>query len=536
MRPSVKGTISIVCLLLCNSAGADSGSEPRAFLNPGYWIAQPLGSLGGQGSEPRAVNATGDVAGFAGNGVTTHAFLYAGGAMRDVGTLSGGARDFSEGTGVNASGTVVGYSGTVNENSNLPNGYYRAFRTTGAGLADLGDLGGTTSTFARGINDDGQIVGESPIPGDTNYHAFLWTNGTIKDIGTLGGGFSRAWAINNSGVVVGESSYSTTSPLTHAFSYSAGVMKDLGSLADPSAANAISSVGAITGVTGVPQMAGTPSVLHAFLWTNGVMKDLGAMPGYPNTVGNGINTSGDIVGAATSLDQSMSRAFVVSALIPVAMGDLNNYTWGLGSTVLTAAYAINDRRQIVATGCGPLAICQAFLLNPVEVYPDQPPAVPVVEYYHAAFNHYFMTADPTEMATLDNGVIPGWTRTGQSFGAYRQIFPGLSPVCRLFNNSFAPLSSHFYSAQPNECFYAETYPGWAWQLEGIAMYANTPNTMGGCATGLSPVYRLYNNGQGGAPNHRYTTSLEVRSAMLAQGWVPEGNGPQGVVMCAPSLS
>jgi hypothetical protein len=50
---------------------------------------------------------------------------------------------------------------------------------------------------------------------------------------------------------------------------------------------------------------------------------------------------------------------------------------------------------------------------------------------------------------------------------------------------------------------------------------------------LTPVYRLYNNGQGGAPNHRYTIDLTVRAQMIAQGWVPEGRGPNAVEMCSP---
>jgi hypothetical protein len=54
-----------------------------------------------------------------------------------------------------------------------------------------------------------------------------------------------------------------------------------------------------------------------------------------------------------------------------------------------------------------------------------------------------------------------------------------------------------------------------------------------CAAGFMPGYRLYNNGQGGAPNHRYTTNFNVRGQMLAQGWVPEGLGPDGVETCAP---
>jgi hypothetical protein len=48
-----------------------------------------------------------------------------------------------------------------------------------------------------------------------------------------------------------------------------------------------------------------------------------------------------------------------------------------------------------------------------------------------------------------------------------------------------------------------------------------------------PIYRLYNNGPGGAPNHRYTTSDAIRAQMIAQGWIPEGYGPLGVIMCSP---
>jgi len=51
--------------------------------------------------------------------------------------------------------------------------------------------------------------------------------------------------------------------------------------------------------------------------------------------------------------------------------------------------------------------------------------------------------------------------------------------------------------------------------------------------GFTPVYRLYNDGQGGAPNHRYTTDLALRARMIGQGWVAEGLGPNAVEMCSP---
>ena len=59
------------------------------------------------------------------------------------------------------------------------------------------------------------------------------------------------------------------------------------------------------------------------------------------------------------------------------------------------------------------------------------------------------------------------------------------------------------------------------------------NADGTCNAALTPIYRLYNNGAGGAPNHRYTTLAAVRDAMMIGGWILEGNGPGFAFMCAP---
>ncbi len=48
-----------------------------------------------------------------------------------------------------------------------------------------------------------------------------------------------------------------------------------------------------------------------------------------------------------------------------------------------------------------------------------------------------------------------------------------------------------------------------------------------------PLYRLYNDGKSGAPNHRYTIHTSVRATMIAAGWLPEGMGPNGVFACVP---
>jgi hypothetical protein len=155
----------------------------------------------------------------------------------------------------------------------------------------------------------------------------------------------------------------------------------------------------------------------------------------------------------------------------------------------------------------------------------------LVEYYHAAFDHYFVTAIADEIAKLDDGTFVGWARTGRSFRIFPNVAAGLAGVCRFFSTAFGPKSSHFYTASASECTTVKANPNW--QFEAEVFHAAVPAIDGACATGTVPVYRLYNNGKSGAPNHRFTTDLAVRTTMLGQGWIPEGFGPLGVTMCAP---
>jgi hypothetical protein len=47
-----------------------------------------------------------------------------------------------------------------------------------------------------------------------------------------------------------------------------------------------------------------------------------------------------------------------------------------------------------------------------------------------------------------------------------------------------------------------------------------------------PVYRVY-AGATRTPNHRYVTDRALRDAMVSQGWIAEGYGPDAVIMCTP---
>jgi uncharacterized protein DUF5648 len=159
--------------------------------------------------------------------------------------------------------------------------------------------------------------------------------------------------------------------------------------------------------------------------------------------------------------------------------------------------------------------------------------LPVVEYYNSTLNHYFMTPLANEIALLDAREPPfqDWARTGYSFKGF---VAGTAPastvhICRFYNAAY---SSHFYGTEGYVC--GTTLSSFRdWTLETLElMNEGMPSDAGVCAIGTQSVYRLYNNGMGGAPNHRFLTDLNERQHMIDIGWIPEGYG-MGVTMCAP---
>ncbi len=137
-------------------------------------------------------------------------------AVTDLGDLPGG-EEVSPATGINSFAQVVGQSdvagGAVSRaylwTPNAPHG------TTGS-MVELGPLPGPSSgrSEAAGINGIGQVAGASGNP----FHAFLWspttpngTTGSVVDLGDLPGGVDTSFArgINSLGQVVGEGGAAT---------------------------------------------------------------------------------------------------------------------------------------------------------------------------------------------------------------------------------------------------------------------------------------------------------------------------------------
>ncbi len=161
------------------------------------------------------------------------------------------------------------------------------------------------------------------------------------------------------------------------------------------------------------------------------------------------------------------------------------------------------------------------------------------EFYEAAFDHYFHTADEVETRLLVDGVFgDAWHRTFVFWRVWTSPGPGRVPVCRFFSASFAPKSSHFYTPIASECQTLQTDPTLSavWQLEDTAVfYMELTDAGGNCAANTSPLYRVYNNGMGGAPNHRYTPDRSIRDHMITLGWSAEGQGPDTIFACIPTL-
>ncbi len=172
----------------------------------------------------------------------------------------------------------------------------------------------------------------------------------------------------------------------------------------------------------------------------------------------------------------------------------------------------------------------ATMLQPREYRASK---VVAVEAYHAGLDHYFMTWEPGEIEALASGAtIKGWVATGKRIKLYARpdsAASPTSPVCRYY---IPPASgdSHFFGRGEEECTAtAAAHPSFV--LESAAfMHAALPQA-GMCPPKTVPIYRLFNNRPDA--NHRYTTDKAVRDAMVAEGWVAEGDGQDRVAMCGP---
>ena len=264
-------------------------------------------------------------------------------------------------------------------------------------LTDIGDLTKSheaSITFASGINDSGDIVGQS-FNDQFKGRAFLWQKGRMTDLGDIGllGTFPAslsAFAVNKHDAVVGTAMGTGSNTTTRAFLWNKGFMLDIGTLRGQGQgvfASAINSRGDIVGagfrspgdlralrwiagalpvelgglpdgrvavqafgvsekgdIVGYLSPGGTVSFAHAFIYKSGKFTDLGVLPGTTLSFANAVNELGEVVGQSlNTLVPNTGRAFLWEA---GAMLDLGA---AAPSHTRSEARAINKKGMVVGS-------------------------------------------------------------------------------------------------------------------------------------------------------------------------------------------
>ena len=159
-------------------------------------------------------------------------------------------------------------------------------------VADLGNLPGGLVTTPRGINNSGDVVGESAVGNIDYLQPFLYTGGTIQRFGNLPSGTTgSAVAINDTGQVIVNASGPASSNEAGLFTGSS--VQDLGAYTP----TAIDNQGQVV----------LNTVNSAYLYTDGAIEQLDTttttvVDGFPlvsgpeDCQGYGINDEGVVVG------------------------------------------------------------------------------------------------------------------------------------------------------------------------------------------------------------------------------------------------
>jgi probable HAF family extracellular repeat protein len=238
-------------------------------------------------------------------------------------------------------------------------------------MTDLGGLGGTYG-YTTWLNNQGQVVGASNLPGDQTQHPFIWSKSQgMVDLflnGGLGGNFGYPDWVNDAGEVVG----------------TATIPGDQDS--------------------------------HAFLWRNGEMIDLGTVGSDPDSEAHSINSQGQIVGASLSFALDINyHGFLWENGGPIV--DLNTLVLPGTSTHVGTAQFINDRGEIACTGHS-VAIPDGHpcMLIPCD---ENHPNIEGCDY---SLVETASTAEPARSTANTNlATDPGALSPGQMIMKYRQL-------------------------------------------------------------------------------------------------------------------
>jgi probable HAF family extracellular repeat protein len=304
-----------------------------------------LGTLGGNASYAAAINDRGQIAGYALNTVS------------DSYSNLLNASNF----GLFFFGVATAVHGAVWDGKN--------------GIQDLGTLGGPDSS-AFFINESGQVAGDSFINSNPNPNAtqpcianvptqdpFFWENGVITDMGSLGGDCGWPNGMNNAGEVIGDSTPAgdgLTLPFLWTKQTGMQALSVTSSGTTGGEAYAINDAGQVVGY------GQNPTYAFALLWENGTVRRLGNLSGANCTIAFAINSHGQVAGFSGpgSTTGCVGRAVFWQPGGPPA--DLNLLVQPNSPLQLYEADFINDRGEIAGIGSLANGDNHAFLAIPCD--------------------------------------------------------------------------------------------------------------------------------------------------------------------------
>jgi uncharacterized membrane protein len=282
-----QGMLAALALFL-----GSAGEAPAGYI---YTTLNAFGST--TGTQAQGINDSGQIVGFYNGG--TVGFLLSGNRYTALSVPGGGALLY----GINATGQIVEdhylLSGNVWTRLNL--------------------LGGE----ARGINDTGQIAGET-----ADGQGLLLSGNQLFVFNVPGSSFTSGWGINNSGEIVGITD---------------GIKGNDGFLLSGNTYTRIDVPGAtytdVFGINNRGQIVGaygTGNITYGFVLTGNSLTTL-YVPGSSVTVANGINDKGQIVG--TYVDAQGDHGFLATpggstvpepaslTLLGIGIATLAGYRW-----------------------------------------------------------------------------------------------------------------------------------------------------------------------------------------------------------------
>lgn len=323
--PSVR--VPAAGLLLAALLVPIPGPQAQAGAAEALYTLIPIASERGD-TQAYAINDAGQVAGTlfgatAEDG-STLGFRWSAGRFRWMTPLRAEGESFAY--ALNSTGTLAGWA---------KDSQYR-LRAVQGGERFVDDLG-ETSGGARGINDEGLVVGTAIVTGPRERAFVRDPAGEAADLGTLGGTHSRAFAVSRAGLVVGDAAIRGDAA-SHAFVLDAGkrVMTDLGTLPGGrnSHAYAVNDAGLVVGAAEDATLQ-----LKPVRFIEGAVERIGDRGGRAY----GVNNLGDVVGSWAGCRAFLARA----GREPVALAEVvaNAEGWELWE-----ARGINDAGQIVGWG------------------------------------------------------------------------------------------------------------------------------------------------------------------------------------------